>query len=242
MFSHLRFYTKYQDQLDTAVEHHILLAQVRRAAVVKDFRLNAFRLDTVIDFDAGERIRQACHKVLAENGTSIQELRLRVHIKVALGAVVAISSPVLPLDEAISWRARLLRDKITGWESFAASWIELLQLPRRRRMSASAAAAFVQGWQGSLEPLWERAEDRRIRQSKRETASLEDRQDRRVASATCSLERALAAEKAAGQRVTLEKDRARRKLHRERSRWLGLHGKHLTLAEIMHGYPPHLQG
>merc|ERR1712194_139082 len=151
------------------------------------------------------------------------EIGLHVHVRLSLlghRRQIVISSPVLPLPEAVDWRKQLLVAKAEGWSSFRPVWLELLQHPsfkrgRGRSMSATKNVEQLDEYLGSHWPLL---------REQRGCLSAAVRSERAVARTVRSLQRILAARAAAGKRearraakTAAQMDRER---HEKRRRWL----------------------
>lgn len=134
----LRLYTREQSSAEAAIEHQIVLVQMKQALNVKSLEHSRF-------WDNHEEVLRVCESVLQSNGTSENELGLRawVHIRAPrwLGSRCRISSPATSLASAAQVHARLLRARATSWESFRAEWVRLLKM--RKRFSPDEAETFV---------------------------------------------------------------------------------------------------
>merc|ERR1712176_1220080 len=79
---------------------------------------------------------------LAKSGSSQNELGMRVYVEMRAPEWIAnnyhITSPVVPLAEAISLRARLLHARSTSWDLFRTEWVALLQGGKNGRSSEDA--------------------------------------------------------------------------------------------------------
>merc|ERR1712151_1371293 len=62
-----------------------------------------------------------------------------------------ITSPVVPLEQAVALRSRLLRARSTSWELLHAEWVELLQGGRISRSLEEAESHVRQARRGFLE-------------------------------------------------------------------------------------------
>lgn len=256
-FANLRLHTRFQKHLDVAVEAHITLALVRRAVLgskmLRD-KAGAVQSDTV---------RKAFHTVCAERGTSAEAMGLTVATRMVLrdrrsskvmsqgGRMdITVTTPTFnSLDEALLWRERLLKARVEGWQPFRAVWVDLLQhrgYTRRAPLTEAEAVAHVDKvWNDGLSVHWQRIESRRrqrccadTHQHKGESAPI-----RRVLRAARAVQRRLdAAARRAQLRATREERKAqqlRRRLAVARRRWF--RRPDATVAEMLRGFPPHLQ-
>lgn len=134
----LRLYTREQCSVQAAIEHQIVLVQLKQA-------LDARSIDEPQFWDDHKTVLQVCEAVLSSNETSEAELGLRawVHIRAPrwLGPRCRISSMATPLAKALEVHALLLRARATSWESLRAEWLHLLQF--QKRLSAKEAATIV---------------------------------------------------------------------------------------------------
>jgi len=245
-FANLRLHTKFQPDLGIAVDHHITLVLIRRAA------MGSMQRDKKSSTD-GDAIKSACLTVFAERGTSADDLGLSIATRLVLldrrtilaqkrmRRDIVVHSPVLSLDEALVWRLRLISSRRLGWESFRPVWVELLLHSkfRRRAMTVEQATAFVEEQWKCLEAHWWRMEERRSRIHTRQALDDDARADRRVARAAVAVRRCLEAESMAARRSARESLRARRRLSDERWRWVKR--KDTTMEEMLRGLPPHLR-
>lgn len=134
----LRLYTREQCSVQAAIEHQIVLVQLKQALDARSIREPEF-------WDDHRTVLQVCDAVLSSNETSETELGLRawVHIRAPrwLGPRCRISSTANPLAEALKVHALLLRARDTSWESLRAEWLHLLQF--QKRLSGKVAATIV---------------------------------------------------------------------------------------------------
>lgn len=134
----LRLYTREQCSVQAAIEHQIVLVQLKQA-------LDAQSIGDPEFWDDHRTVLQVCDAVLSSNETSEAELGLRawVHIRAPrwLGPRCRISSMATPLAEALEVHALLLHARATSWESLRDEWLHLLQF--QKRLSAKEAATIV---------------------------------------------------------------------------------------------------
>ncbi|CAK0907820.1 unnamed protein product [Prorocentrum cordatum] len=231
MFAHLCFYTRFQGRLEDAVEHHILLVEIRQMA-------QEGRGELAADPESGERIHRAFRTVLASAGTSTKDIGLKVHVRLGIFGhkrQVTINSPVLPLPEALSLRSRLLIARSQSWGHFRNAWVDMIRSSRflRGRMrTCRDAEAFVDSVGAVFEPLWGNLRGLKGRDWGTNQLLLE-----RVHRAAASVQRALASRAALLLRerrsARLRSLRASRRLRAERARWLRRKaGRDMTMGDL----------
>lgn len=140
----LRLYTQEQVDLETAVEHQILLARLR----------HEIASETVLKHEAWlepQQLAQKCLQMLSQHNVTEESLGLRCFLEFRAspwcGSRRTISTPTYKsLQQALQINARLLRARATSWESLRSEWIQLLMIPRRgqpKRISLQEAASIV---------------------------------------------------------------------------------------------------
>eukprot|EP00927_Polykrikos_kofoidii_P086398 TRINITY_DN9665_c0_g3_i2.p1 TRINITY_DN9665_c0_g3~~TRINITY_DN9665_c0_g3_i2.p1 ORF type:complete len:543 (+),score=79.98 TRINITY_DN9665_c0_g3_i2:29-1630(+) len=240
MFASLVCHTKRQQTVELAVEHYILLVQLRNAAAQEASRRGV----DLCEMADSSFIGEAFDKVLAQTSISRVELGLTVAVLIKFvhkRRLLRIMTPIFSLEEALSWRSRLMVAKATGWDAFSSVWVDVLQHPafkRKMPLSVDEATQFVNARRSMVEPCLVR---RRFLQA-RNRASIEQRHESRLCRAVRAVERALVNEAHAIRMAAAEVSRAKRKLEQERSRWFRrLPLRHMTLEDLMTKWPPHLQ-
>lgn len=226
----LRFYTQARTDVEVAIEHYIILVQIR----------NAIAEATAADLDIWskpEHIYAVCRVIFDQHGTSESEIGLgaMLHFRAPrwLRSDVQIISPVMPLEHALKMHSRILQTRDVSWEAFRREWIALLQCgyyKQHRRLSLAAAEAMVDvERQRGLDSKWNKTLEQAVR---RAAASLQHdkRQGLKLGKAAVQKQRDVA---------KAEKLRTQRK--KERWKWLRTSAKDLTTAEIMGGFPAHLR-
>lgn len=227
----IEMYTSFQPKLEVAVEHHIILAQVRNT-------IQKSQRDGPVD--AG-LIRRSIFDTLVANETSVDAMGLKFLVVMRVYRFIGakwVSSPVLPLDDVLKWRCRLHTARGQGWAAFRALWVELMQHPGytrgQKRSLADAEAVSAEAWERHA-PARTRREERLARSRARAIA--------RIGKVGQKVEVALEAEaQLRERRVAAEERKAashRRQLRVQRWRWL--HRRDITIEEIMGGLPTHLQ-
>lgn len=120
----LRMYTREQSTFESAIEHQIVLVQIKQALIARS------RENSQMWYDPSQ-VLQVCEAVLHANGTTEASLGLRawVHIRATnwIGHQHRIGSMASPLASAAQLHARLLVARATSWECFRAEWVQLLQ-------------------------------------------------------------------------------------------------------------------
>lgn len=128
----MRFYTRFQPSIEVAIEHHIILAQIRHAVIS---RISATSKRESINHD---EFIAGLHEALADSNVSESDLGLSVLVGMQATWIIGstwISSPVLSFAEALEVRNRLLSARCSGWEALRTEWITLMQ-----------HASYVRGW------------------------------------------------------------------------------------------------
>lgn len=225
--ANLEVHARLQPSLDTAVEHHIILTRIRD--VVMAFRT---RNNNAAAFN--KLFLAACSNVLGKSGNTKDSVQLRAKVRVRAAhwmGRVRISSPVLPIPDALRWHRRLLAAKRTSWLAFRARVIEmgnLFQGSRRRGVLVDAEELADKAWAAS-EPQRELIDLHRQARLARALRSVELALDRewrwKVKDATKRRRSALLAEK----RVNVARQRARK----EFKRWRCVND--LTMQDILRG-------
>lgn len=167
----LRLYTCGHEAIETAIEHHIILMQIRQAIA------EASTVNPAI-WDNPTELHQVYSTVLHDSGTSENMLGLNTFIYMRaskwLGRSRFITSTCMTFAEASELYSRLAHACRTSWENFRAEWIKLMQGKKRsqvRRLSYDGAAAIAdQARQSALTqflPQAARAVERALEQRKK---------------------------------------------------------------------------
>lgn len=132
-----RIYTKSHSTIDMAIDHQIILMQIRLAWT------SAWQSNSHLWEDCPEQYACLCEQVLKANGTSQSELGLKAFVSMEarlwLGKNCFVISPVMDLSEALEWQAKLLRARQVSWPVFRAAWVELMQCMRHARAKVRSA-------------------------------------------------------------------------------------------------------
>jgi len=232
-FMNIKFVTKLESKLDDAVEHHIILTHIRRNLMQKTRSYSP---------RASEQLQAVCEGVLRENCTSAEELGLRARLQIELRKRqphIFMSSPLLPVQEALAWRSRALAFRYKDWTAFRGVWATLLQHPgfERRRLAQNEAEAHIDRAWELLGGHWQHMQTKEQAAQSRRVLSRSDRLQRHFQWALQAFERHLRAESSALKRSATREVFARRRIHRERASWLREHWKHLTMNDLLHN--PH---
>lgn len=234
-FANVKLFTKFQPRLETAVEHHIILTQASRTALVKA------RSYSLAD---GKQVEDACERVFAENNTSPGELGLRARFQLELHKQphIYVSSPILSLHETLVWRSRALAVRYRSWPSFRAVWKDLLQhsgYARRHFTGDEADALIERGW-AVISGQWKRMEERIRRAAARKDVGESERLQRRFQRAVKALQKGMELEAKGAKRQASDAARKERKREQIRARWWRENWSHLTMDEILQGPPSDL--
>lgn len=229
---HLRMYARVRAQAVAAQKDQAVFAQARRAICVSDGEV----------WDDPERFCRIFSEVMRDQGTSWAEVGLRtfVHMRADewIDRTVSITSPVVPLAEALAIRSRLLGARRTSWESLRAEWVLLL---RRKQTSRKRGLSEV-----DAKDLAEQARTNLLRRRLRlATRDVERALLREECSAARSVRRRFSELRREAKARAAEVARARpsarhrERLRAERLRWF--RRSDLTIGQIMSGPPKHLQ-
>mmetsp|Transcript_38581 Transcript_38581/g.106259 ORF Transcript_38581/g.106259 Transcript_38581/m.106259 type:complete len:568 (-) Transcript_38581:214-1917(-) len=260
-FLNIDFYTRYQSQIDTAIEHHILLAEMRREAMV------VAGTTEVGTAEHANQVALACQKSLAGHGLSSDDIGLKAFVRMRVPefvAKVSICSPTLALDKVLEWRSRLHVARKIGWPAFRDVWVELLQCERFHRSRTRSE----QGAQAFVDMIWKshalyraRREVHRARREAHAATAEEERRTKRKercllraqswvlraraqvareekrAQTEAAQEQRKAA--AASRRMARQEATSRQRLSKQRWEWLTR--RDLTSEEMLSGLPSHLR-
>lgn len=134
----LRLYTREQSTLESALEHQIVLVQIKQALTARSSRDSQF-------WDKPKQVLQECEAVLHANGTTEALLGLRawVHMRASnwISYKHRIGSMASSLATVVELHAQLLRARATSWECFRSEWVKLMQA--RKRVSLREAEAIA---------------------------------------------------------------------------------------------------
>lgn len=124
----LRFYTRLQPHASVAVEQHALLARMRAA----------LQAAADVDAQAWHRVKDLyvmCSEILRSGGGSEEILGLGVYVSLRvnewLGRKHHITSPRLPLMEALQVHSRILRARLVSWKAVRLEWAHFMQHKKR---------------------------------------------------------------------------------------------------------------
>ena len=213
--------------IDAAIDQHILLVQIRDRAmssIDSNISDNAAHVDT-INF----AIKQAIAEVLTEQ--QVKESGLKALASLWVGKH-RIESPILLIEEALTWRARLL-EASRSWPQTRSLWLEALQHPRRKqRRSAAEAVHFVDA--SGADAVMARRMARRARRK------LAKRFAWRLWKAMQHVEQGLA--KMRPRNVSKVRKEGEEKRRKELRKWLNRkEARHMTMDDLMEEMPPHLR-
>jgi len=176
---------------------------------------------------------------------------LRALTRIEFGGVknhnkrIIVTSPVLPLEEALEWRDRLLSSRAEGWEVFKGAWIDMLQhrsYKHKRPLTNLEATAFVEDKGHAIEPLLSAMLERRQQRQVEGERRAQQRVESQLCRALKLVQKALDSEQAASRQRELEIVRAREKLRLKRKQWLERKpAKDMTMEDLMAEMPAYLQ-
>uniref|UniRef100_A0A7S4R4M8 Uncharacterized protein n=1 Tax=Alexandrium monilatum TaxID=311494 RepID=A0A7S4R4M8_9DINO len=223
----LRIYTRAYARRELALQSQEALWRLRSALVA------ASTLDSEF-WDRPEEVCQRFREVLCACGTSPEKLGLAVYVSLRadrwLGRRFHITTPVLPLLDALRLHSRLLRARDLSWEALREAW---LSAPRPKRSAPGAEAR-------AREARWQ-ALGRQAARAARAAARALDAVSRGAARERREALRAAASSSRAAAGAARAAAAARRRaagLRRERWRWL--RRKDLTTEELLRGPPAEL--
>merc|ERR1712232_467527 len=128
----LRMYTSEQDTIEAAIKHQMILVQVRHAN--EDVGSAAWDDPTLF--------HEIFCGVLAQHGTCEQDLGFRAFIYMRADEWIdrsrVITSPVLPLIDAVRQHEQLVASRQHSWEKLKATWRPFLlqtQSARNRKLT-----------------------------------------------------------------------------------------------------------
>ncbi|CAE8607319.1 unnamed protein product [Polarella glacialis] len=251
-FLEIEMYTFYQDRIDVAVEHHITLTEIRRAA------FTAAEQRDLREAERSQLIFEASERALQASSLTVNEIRvfLRMRMSEFIGRTPIISS-AMSLADAFCWRQRMKVARESGWPAVQEVWIQLLQLKRGHKFDTEQQARIF------TEEAWAAAEPIRARRAQRAESKNQDRttggdkQPRRYLTLAEKLEqqvckasrlvarrlracRAIAAVASASARQAARQTlAAEKRLRKERLKWM--RRKDLTTAEMLRGVPEELR-
>lgn len=121
-FGALSLYTRAQTQLETAIDHRIILSRLCHAMAAVRSVNPKFWEDHVVS-------QRACEAVFNECQTTADDLGLRVWVRMTatewLPKSCIISSNVMSLPCALELHGNLRRARLASWNVFRAQWIDL---------------------------------------------------------------------------------------------------------------------
>lgn len=134
----LRFYTREHTSIETAIDHQMVLVQIRSALA----QASAGNSQFWHDHSAPLAI---CTAVIRQSGIPEATLRLRCFVQMRaahwLTRDMKVTSPAGTLASGIQAHSRMIRARATSWSALREEWVPFLQ--KRRRLSLSDAQAFV---------------------------------------------------------------------------------------------------
>lgn len=132
-----RIYTDSHAKIEDAIDHQIILMQIRLAWTA------AWQSNPYFWEDHPEQAASLCNQVLQANGTSESEMGLKAFVSMEarlwLGKNCFVISPVMQLSEALAWQAKLLCARRVSWPIFREGWVELMQCRRYARAKVRSA-------------------------------------------------------------------------------------------------------
>lgn len=156
----LCLYTRQQSRLETAIEHQIVLLEIRRSLLAAASALKADGVSEFYFWEDAQQMQQACEVALKASGVSESELGLRACVMMRavrwIGPSYRIVTTSSSLGAALNMHVSLSTARAKSWEAFRAEWLRHLaqcqtygstgdgKRPRVcRRLSAEEAKEFV---------------------------------------------------------------------------------------------------
>lgn len=208
---HLRLYTRAHADIETAIKHQMFFVQVRHA------------IENAGDgvWDEPAQFCNTFQDVLNKAGISDVELGLGVFVYMRadewMDRSMVVTSPVMPLADAVSAHSRLDKARRMSWESLKAEWVPLLRATQHARRGRLSLAQAESAAQGARLRLLERRMARAASHVQRQLG-LEERSAARLAEAHARAQlRTTTTTKAAWQR---REQRRQREVRAEKLRWL----------------------
>eukprot|EP00927_Polykrikos_kofoidii_P014245 TRINITY_DN16232_c0_g4_i1.p1 TRINITY_DN16232_c0_g4~~TRINITY_DN16232_c0_g4_i1.p1 ORF type:complete len:500 (-),score=41.48 TRINITY_DN16232_c0_g4_i1:29-1528(-) len=224
--SRLTFFTQRHSKLEVAVDHHIVLMQIRQTIC----HLVDEGADTI------ENIQASVDEVIRSSRPSTDDMGLRAYAYIYVrGSYLA--SPVLPLKEVLQWRCRMMRCKFGTIKDFRDMCLELIQHPaRRRHCTKDRAEAITQALIAKVQPHWGK-----FRSFKGFIEGSRTR-EKRVESAARVVARDIKSLFEKRRRGAHQEAKKQRKLEIERHKWLHRKpGKDMTMDDLQQRLPQHLR-
>lgn len=126
----LRLYTRGVRDIEKAIEHQLVLSQVR------DVLYSADEESHEVWNNAGE-VEQIIEDVLRKTGSSEEELGLRACVQMRATAYVerkhVMTSPAMSFRKVLPLRNRLVCARRESWDRFRAQWVNLMRSTRNAR-------------------------------------------------------------------------------------------------------------
>lgn len=227
---HLRMYTRSQGDLDMAISIQMVLIQARHAVCKAgdDVWHQPAKFCNIFD------------SALADAGRSREQLGLSVFICMKadewISRCTTITSPVMPLQQAVAAHSRLLGARQTSWDRLKAEWVLLMQQTQQARIQKlSKVEAEAVAENARLELL-----QRRLKQAAHAVEiaiGQQEKRSERMQKANAKLHQKAIRQKAAAaaaEKRAVRKN-AEQKLLAARRRWY--QRVDLTMEEILHGAP-----
>lgn len=231
----LRFYARSYDNLEMALNHQMILVQIRQS-------LSQASLENPRFWDDPKKAYQICSAVMDANATSEADLGLCTYIYLRAGHWLVqsrtIISPVMPLWEALQLHSRLLHARATSWQELRTEWVQLMQskrLPMSKRKTPCEAETIADAERSSALKI----QLQKIANNTAKAMGLAEKQHKRWQKSLAHRDarekhreaRAKRAEAAAVQQAMKAKEQA----WRERQRWC--RRSDATIDDIMKGPP-----
>lgn len=134
----LRFYTREHASIETAIDHQMILVQIRCALAQASKGNLLFWDDHTIPLEI-------CKSVIERSGVPEASLRIRCFVQMRaanwLTRATKVTSPVGTLASSLQIYSRMTRARSTSWLALRKEWVACLQ--KRKRFSQSDAEVFA---------------------------------------------------------------------------------------------------
>jgi len=229
---HLRIYTRCEVQIETAIQHQMVLIQVRHAIERAGDKI----------WEEPERFSELFKQVLLAYSTSEERIGLGVFVLMRADQWIdrsrSITSPLMTLTTVLLLHQRLVKARASSWEQLRAEWVHLLRCTQQGRCqewSIAKAEAIADHCRLALLKrqvnVASHAVESAFAQQQRKTTRLQrlqvQEQKRRVKKAVAGIRQA---------QVLTKKQR---EVNLQRLKWF--RRADLTMEDLKRGPPPHLQ-
>jgi len=226
-FKTLRIYTSAQTSLEAAIEHQMILTQIRQAiaaAISRD--------DAIVDRPA--ELYELCTDIFEKNRTTESTLGLRalIHMRASkwLGNNCYVITPVMSLKDALRVQTAFVNANRTSWDALRSVWIQTL----KQRTGANHNGQPVSQLVVAADRAWAARSQEHLRLAIRRVQRAIDKEKRRTFLAARAKAQQIRQEQRTAARIQQIEAAKVRKLRSERLKWCC---GNLTMEEIVRGPP-----